>query len=72
MRCSMESSDNLKLLQEAGLLRSGYEFSAEDLQLLRSLSEEEVKALISVKRKVGEDFLNRNTCLAYPPVGIVF
>ncbi len=63
---------NLERLKRAGLIRSGYEFSKEDQRLLESLSEEEVEALISVKRKVGEDFLHRHTCGAYPAVGIVF
>ena len=63
---------NLERLERAGLIRSGYEFSQEDKRLLDGLSEEEVEALISVKRKVGEDFLRRHTCGAYPPVGIVF
>ena len=68
----MSDVSKLQRLERAGLIRSGCEFSEEDERLLESLSEAEVDALISVKTKLGEDFFNRNTCLAYPPVGIVF
>ena len=67
----MESS-KIRRLVDAGLIRAGHEFSDEDQKLLESLSEDEVEALISVKTKLGEEFFNRNTDLAYPPVGIVF
>lgn len=68
----MESPSKIQRLVDAGLLRAGHQFSDQDQQLLESLSEDEVEALISVKMKLGEDFFNRNTDLAYPPVGIVF
>ena len=68
----MNNLSKLERLEKAGLIRSGYQFSKEDQRLMESLSEVEVDALISVKTKLGEDFFNRNTCLAYPPVGIVF
>jgi hypothetical protein len=67
----MESS-KIRRLVDAGLIRAGHKFSDEDQMLLESLSEDEVEALISVKTKLGEEFFNRNTDLAYPPVGIVF
>jgi len=68
----MESPSKIQRLVDAGLIRGGHQFSDQDLQLLESLSEDEVEALISVKAKLGEDFFNRNTDLANPPVGIVF
>ena len=68
----MENPSNIQRLIEAGLIRAGHRFSDQDQRLLESLSEDEVEALISVKIKLGEDFFNRNTVLAYPPVGIVF
>jgi hypothetical protein len=68
----MGSSSKIQSLVDAGLIRAGHQFSDQDRQLLESLSEDEVEALISVKTKLGEDFFNRNTDLAYPPVGIVF
>ena len=64
---------NRDRLQEAGLIRKGYKFSKHDEDLLESLSEEEVEALINVKRKLGGDFFQRNNpCHKPPPVGIVF
>jgi hypothetical protein len=63
---------NWKLLEEAGLISKDHEFSKEDRRLLESLSEDEVEALISIKKKLGENFFRRNTCGAYPPLGIVF
>ena len=68
----MKSPSTIQRLVDAGLIRAGHKFSKQDQQLLESLSEDEVNALISVKTKLGEDFFNRNTELAYPPVGIVF
>jgi hypothetical protein len=63
---------NQDRLVQAGLIESGYEFSVEDQSILDSLSTEEVDSLISVKGKVGGDFLTRNTSGSNPPVGIVF
>ena len=63
---------NWKLLEEAGLISRDHEFSKEDRRLLESLSDDEVEALISIKKKLGENFFRRNTCGAYSPVGIVF
>ena len=63
---------NLDRLEKAGLIKPGSKFSKEDHRLLESLSHEEVEALISVKRKVGDDFLRRNTGGEDSPVGIVF
>jgi hypothetical protein len=68
----MGNPSRIQRLVDAGLIRAGHQFSDQDRQLLESLSEDEVEALISVKTKLGEDFFNRNTVLAYPPVGIVF
>jgi hypothetical protein len=68
----MGSPSKIQHLVDAGLIRAGHQFSDQDRQLLESLSDDEVEALISVKTKLGEDFFNRNTALAYPPVGIVF
>ena len=68
----MGSPSRIQRLVDAGLIRTGHQFSDQDRQLLESLSEDEVEALISVKTKLGEDFFNRNTVLAYSPVGIVF
>ena len=63
---------NMEQLERAGLIRSGHRFSEEDKRLIEGLSEDEVKALISVKRKVGDDFLRRNTSGTTPPIGMVF
>jgi hypothetical protein len=59
-------------LERSGLIRTGHHFSEEDKRLLESLSQEEAEALISVKRKLGEDFLKRNTGGSAPALGIVF
>jgi hypothetical protein len=63
---------NFERLEQAGLISPGHEFSRDDLRLLDSLSSEEVTALISVRAKVGENFLRRNTHGDSPPIGIVF
>jgi hypothetical protein len=59
-------------LEGAGLIRKGHQFSSEDEKLLESLSEHEVEALISAKRKLGDDFLKKHTGGSEPAVGIVF
>jgi hypothetical protein len=63
---------NFERLEQAGLIRHGHKFSRDDLRLVESLSSEEVEALISVRAKVGEDFLRRNTSGDVPAMGIVF
>jgi len=50
------------------LIRRGYKFSDEDTELLESLSEEEASALISSKRKLGDDFVKRNIQGERPPI----
>jgi hypothetical protein len=62
----------IERLEHAGLIQAGHRFSEEDKRLLESLSEDEAEALISVKRKIGEDFLKRNTRGSPPAVAIVF
>ena len=63
---------NMELLKQAGLIEAGHTFSREDHHLIESLTKDEVNALISVRAKVGEDFLHRNTSGPDPAVGIVF
>jgi len=62
----------MERMKQAGLIKAGHRFSAEDYTLLESLTKEEIEALISVRTKVGEDFLHRNTSGPDPAVGIVF
>jgi len=62
----------MERLEQAGLIRAGHKFSKEDHELIESLTKEEIASLITVRAKVGEDFLRRNTSGEYPAVGIVF
>ena len=62
--------NNFQRLSQAGLILSSAALSAADTQLINSLTPEEVSALISVKGKLGEEFLQQH--LASRTIGIVF
>ena len=50
---------NIETMQEAGLVLKNHKISAGDQKLLNSLSASEVKALISVKKKLGDSFMKK-------------
>lgn len=58
---------NRERLQEAGVIKSGYNFTQSDIAAIDSLSHEEVNVLINVFNELGAEFLERNC-----PHGIVF
>jgi hypothetical protein len=62
--------NNFQRLSQAGLILPNAALSASDTQLINSLTADEVSALISVKGKLGEDFLQQH--LANRTIGIVF
>jgi hypothetical protein len=62
--------NNFQRLSQAGLILSSAALSASDTQLINSLTPDEVSALISVKGKLGEEFLQQH--LASRTIGIVF
>jgi hypothetical protein len=62
--------NNFQKLSQAGLIVANASLSASDMQLVNSLTDDEVSALISVKGKLGDDFLQQN--LSSRTIGIVF
>ena len=50
---------NIETMQANGLVLKKHKISEADQKLLNSLSASEVKALISVKEKLGESFLKK-------------
>jgi hypothetical protein len=62
--------NNFQRLSQAGLILANAALSASDMQLINSLTSEEVAALISVKGKLGDQFLEQH--LASRTIGIVF
>ncbi len=52
---------NLDTLTNAGLITGGANFSDADKTLIESLTAEEVNSLVSVRRKLGQAFMDRNT-----------
>ena len=62
--------NNFQKLSQAGLIMANAALGASDMQLINSLTDDEVNALISVKAKLGEQFLQQN--LASRTIGIVF
>jgi hypothetical protein len=56
---------NVAALKKARVIRE--EFTAKDLKLLESLSPAEIKAVISIKKKLGEPFFKRHM-----PHGMMF
>jgi hypothetical protein len=54
-------------LEAAGLIEPAWQYSPADIEIIESLSDEEVQALINLAGRVGIDFLHRNS-----PHGILF
>ena len=52
---------NVEVLQGAGIVHKNHTMNEHDQKLLNSLSKSEVDALISIKNKLGEDFLRKTT-----------
>jgi hypothetical protein len=63
----MATSNNIQALTNAGLITSGYEFTADEQAAIESLSADEVQALISAADKLGKDFLAKSS-----PHGLLF
>jgi hypothetical protein len=51
---------NLSRLQEAGIIAANASFSSSDQQIIDSLTDDEVSALISIKQKVPDSFLQQH------------
>ncbi|HSY11314.1 MAG TPA: aroma-sacti cluster domain-containing protein [Verrucomicrobiae bacterium] len=62
--------NNVQRLTQAGLIlpNAAAALNPADQQLINSLTDDEVSALISVKSKLGDDFAQRNS----RTIGIVF
>ena len=56
--------ENLDLLISAGVIPQNHTLSAGDIEVVNELSSEEVDALIAVKFRLGDDFLQRNIKVA--------
>jgi len=53
------ADDNVKILTQAGLTRPE-KLTQQDKKLLDSLSKEEVKALLGIKAKLGDQMVQQN------------
>jgi hypothetical protein len=66
-------SSNLERLRDAGLIEGADSFPDADLQIIESLSEDEVEGLIGATKAVGKEFLDKYMCKKEgSPFGIVF
>ena len=64
--------DKIKVLKEAGLILPEAKLSASDQKkIVELLSDDEIDALVSIRAKLGDDFLQRNAMKARS-IGIVF
>ena len=68
---------NLEKLMQAGIITSGAALTQADQNLINSLTDAEVSALISIKGKLTPDFVQRHLAAsatrgAAPSMGIVF
>lgn len=61
------SATNREILEHAGVIKYGHDFSPQDSAAIESLSNQEVKVLIDVYNDLGEEMLEKNC-----PHGIVF
>ena len=53
------AGDNVSVLQEAGVVAKKHKMTGSDVDLLNSLDKNEVDALISIRKKLGDDFLKK-------------
>ena len=53
------AGDNISVLQEAGVVAKKHKMTNSDVDLLNSLDKNEVDALISIRKKLGDDFLKK-------------
>ena len=60
MAVAKVKTSNLKRLQKAGFVPAEHHLKAGELKVLEKLKPDEVKALISSKRKLGADFIQKH------------
>ena len=53
--------DNLTTLMSAGVVPQDHTLTNDDLGVIQALNDAEVQALINLKQKLGDDFIQRNT-----------
>jgi hypothetical protein len=51
---------NLDALMSAGVIPDDHTLTKDDIEIINGLKAEEIKALIDLKIKLGEEFLRRN------------
>jgi hypothetical protein len=66
------SNGNFETLVSKGIILKPLSFSEDDKNRINSLTPEEVGALISIRAKLGDDFLRTNTAGLAPSIAIVF
>jgi hypothetical protein len=59
-------------LVSKGIIRKPDSLSEDDKQRINSLTPDEVEALISVRAKLGDEFLGKKATGASPSIAIVF
>jgi len=47
-------------LEGAGIVKKGHKFSPDDEKVIENLTDEEVDSLISIKEKLGDEFLYKH------------
>ena len=52
--------DNLTKLMTAGVVPQDHTLTDDDIGVIHSLSDDEVQSLVSLKEKLGDDFIRRN------------
>jgi hypothetical protein len=52
--------DNLTTLMSAGVVPQDHTLTDDDLGVIQTLTDVEIQALINLKQKLGDDFIQRN------------
>ena len=52
--------DNLNALMSAGVVPEDHSLTDDDLGIIAALNAAEIEALINLKQKLGDDFIQRN------------
>jgi hypothetical protein len=68
----MVNPTNRERLVEAGIIKTAYVFTPDQLQIIEQLTPEEVDTLIGIANRLGEDFLWNTGGGDEDTVGVLF
>jgi hypothetical protein len=68
----MKAQTKFEKLMREGIILSPESFSEDDKKQIESLTDDEVKALVNIRAKLGDEFLKKKSGGKQPGICIVF